>query len=94
MGSNAPDVEPNYADCQSGEEATMDPIADVNPLCPCWIVMNDGSRHRCDLPVGLIGNHADLTYKFMSGTDEQAVAWVEIAAFVNIADTARRVAVR
>ena len=72
----------------------MDPINDVNRLCPCWIVLSDGSRHRCDIPTGLSGNLPDPTYGFMAGTTEHAVAWREIVAFESIADPTQRITVR
>jgi len=72
----------------------MDPINDVNRLCPCWIIMNDGSRHRCDAPVGLSGNLANPMYSFLSGTTQQSVQWGQISAFESIANPADRIAVR
>ncbi|MDB5314074.1 MAG: hypothetical protein JWO38_8276 [Gemmataceae bacterium] len=72
----------------------MDPINDVNPLCPCWIIMKDGSQHHCDMPVGFSGGLADPTYTFMTVATERAVAWREIAAFESIANPAQRIVVR
>jgi hypothetical protein len=72
----------------------MDPINDVTRLCPCWIIMSDGSQHRCEVPIMLAGDLANPTYSFVSGTAQQAVPWNGIVAFENIADPTRRLDVR
>lgn len=70
----------------------MDLIGDVAALCPCWIVMADGARHRCIRPVGLSGDSSEPAYDFDGPTAPGTVRWREIAAFENIADPRRRLA--
>lgn len=70
----------------------MDPINDVNPICPCWIIMKDGSRHRCDIPIGVSGNLFNLDYSFIDGTTENSVPMAHISAFENIGDPTKRIA--
>jgi|GEM_PF-4875469 hypothetical protein len=69
----------------------MDPLNDVNGLCPCWIILDDGTRHRCDVPRSLRGNFPELQYDFVSEGESKTVRWSTIKAFESIADPSRRI---
>ena len=72
----------------------MNPITDVNPLCPCWIILDDGSRERCDMPVGISGGTGGMRYDFMQGHQQASVDWSHVTRIENIADPSRQLQIR
>ena len=71
----------------------MDPVKDVDVISPCWVVMHDGARYRCEIPIGLCGDARSLGYSFLSvGATGQTetVNWNDISYFENIQNPSRR----
>ena len=70
-------------------------LKDINPLCPCWIILHDGTKYRCDEPVGVsLEISEDInrqSYKFLSAGRPMSVPLCDIEAFENITDPVRRI---
>ena len=71
------------------QETVMDPLRDVTPLCPCWIILKDDSKFRCDMPVTFKGDALTLYYVFLTGRNTKQVLWYSIRRFESIDDPTR-----
>jgi len=69
----------------------MDPINDIDLICPCHIVIATGETYRCDMPISLNGPVGNEYYTFISGTESKTVKWNIIRSFINIEDPQKRI---
>jgi len=69
----------------------MDPIRDIDPLCPCLLVKSDGSHFRCDMPLGVSGDLASMDFNFQSGNTRYSIPWNGIVAYISLNNPNRRI---
>ena len=61
----------------------MKPIAEIQSLCPCWVITSDGKRYKCDAAIEI---RPGGILSFKDGETEQFIMDESIVAYEGIAD--------